>query len=178
MTGGERNRRGVAVHEAGHAVVCRLVDVPVETVTTEWSGTTHGALVYAGTPPPESLLLILLAGEAAVAHAHRVGWFEDAGNDDAPKDEHEPDRARVTTDAENIYAVLEQLCPGDRQAQERALREARERVDTEVAQHWDDVALVADALWRETTLSGASVEAVLSSWPRRGVEQSGSSPGS
>ncbi len=149
------------MHEAGHAVACRLVDVPVETVTIEWSGTTHGALVHAGKPPTESLLLILLAGEAAVAHAHRVGWFEDGAADEPAGAADEPEHVRVTSDAENIESVLRQLCPGDREAQRRALDAARERADAAVALHWDDVALVADALWRETTLSGRDIRRIL-----------------
>jgi hypothetical protein len=113
------------MHEAGHALVCWLVDVAVVTVTIQWSGTSHGALVHEGSPPPESLLLILLAGDAAVARAGRLGLLEEAA-EQKPRDhagvEAEDERrgVGVTSDAENIEAVLEQLYPGDPSAQERA----------------------------------------------------------
>lgn len=162
----ERHLRGLAVHEAGHALVCWLVDVAVVTVTIQWSGTSHGALVHEGSPPPESLLLILLAGDAAVARAGRLGWLDEAA-EQTPRDhaalEAEDERrgVRVTSDAENIEAVLEQLYPGDPGAQERTLEEAREWVDEAVEQHWLEILLVSNALLRGTTLSGDEVRLII-----------------
>lgn len=149
------------MHEAGHALICGLLEIDVETVTIEWSGTSHGALIYAGTPPPESLLLILLAGEAAVAHAHRIGWFDDRAEDGPAMQKDEPEGVRVTSDRENIEGVLEQLCPGDRKAQRRVLMDARERVDAAVELHWGRIALVATALLRKTALSGREVRRIV-----------------
>jgi len=161
MNRDERHRRGVAVHEAGHALMCRLLDIDVETVTIEWSGTSHGALIYSGTPPPESLLVILLAGETAVARADESGWFEQATDMAYSGPGDAPGALRVTSDAENIKAVLEQLAPGDPEAQERVLMTARERVDAEVTLHWELIALVANALLRKTTLSGRDVRRII-----------------
>jgi hypothetical protein len=149
------------VHEAGHALVCRLLDVPVETVTIEWSGTSHGALVYAGTPPPESLLLILLAGEAATTRAERVGWLEQLVDEGDPAQE--DDDIRVTSDAHNIEMVLEQLYPDDRAAHGRALNAARDQVDVAVEQLWAQIVLVAGALLDATTMSGDEIRQVIAS---------------
>ena len=159
MTRTERHRRAVAVHEAGHALFCRLVGVPVEAVTIEWSGTSHGALVYVGTPPPDSLLLILLAGEAATALADRLGWLERA--DQVTVGQEEEPGVRVTSDAENIRTALEQLYPDDRDAQERALLTARVRVDAAVERHWDEIVLVASALLETATLSGGDIRRIV-----------------
>jgi hypothetical protein len=165
-TRGDRHRRGVAAHEAGHALVCWLVDVTVETVTIRWSGTSHGALVHSGSPSPDSLLRILLAGEAAVARASRHGWFEEAALVEQRLAENpQPKDAGVTSDAESIEAVLEQLHPGDPDAQERALLETREWVEAAVEQHWSQIHLIADALLRETTLSGEEVRRIIETKP-------------
>jgi hypothetical protein len=162
----ERHLRGLAVHEAGHALVCWLVDVAVATVTIQWSGTSHGALVHKGSPPPESLVLILLAGDAAVARAGRLGWLDEAA-EQTPREhaalEAEDERrgVRVTSDAESLEAVLEQLYPGDPAAQGRKILEAREWVDAAVEQHWFQIHLVSNALLRETTLSGDEVRQII-----------------
>jgi hypothetical protein len=180
----ERRLRGLALHEAGHALVCWLVDVAVVTVTIQWSGTSHGALVHKGSPPPESLLLILLAGDAAVARAGRLGWLDEAAEQtlwdgsiaarenpalfEQRVQEHatleaEDERrgVRVTSDAERLEAVLEQLYPGDPGAQERAILEAREWVDVAVERHWSQIHLVSNALLRETTLGGDEVRQII-----------------
>jgi hypothetical protein len=185
----ELHLRGVAFHEAGHALVCRLVGVKVVTVTIRWSGTSHGALVHGASPSPENLLLILLAGDAAVAHAGRLGRL-DEGAEQTPRAgsiaagegpglfeprgaeyaelvaEDERRGVRVTSDAENIAAVLEQLLPGDPDGQERALKVAREWVDAAVEQHWPAIDLVSSALLRETTLSGAELRRITGRLPR------------
>ena len=136
--------------------MCRLVDVRVDTVTIEWSGTSHGALVYVGTPPPDSLLLILVAGEAATARADALGWLEPASDLEGSVREDESG-IRVTSDAENIETVLEQLHPDDRHAQDGALRAAREHVDRAVVRHWAEIVVVASALLSATTLSGDEI---------------------
>jgi hypothetical protein len=156
------------VHEAGHALVCQLLDVPVETVTIEWSGTSHGALVYAGTPPPESLLLILLAGEAATTRAERVGWLEQPVDEDDPAQE--DDDVRVTSDAQNIQMALDQLYPNDPDAHDRALHAARDRVDVVLEELWAQIVLVAGALLDATTLSGDEIHRITATE----LEQAGS----
>jgi hypothetical protein len=138
-----------------------LAGVRVDTVTVRWSGTSHGALVYAGAPPPESLLLVLLAGDAAVARANRSGWFDEAGEDGAEEADVEPGDIPVTSDAENVQAVLERLHPADQAAQQRTLAAARGRVDADVERHWTSIRLVAQALLRSTTLTGDDVQRIV-----------------
>jgi len=160
MSRGERHRRAVAVHEAGHAIACLLLDVPVESITIAWSGTSHGALVYAGSPPPETLLFILLAGDVAAVRADETGWLEEAHGDSSPAPPESAD-VKVTSDAEKIEVLLEALHPGDTSAQDRLLGASRERVSLAVEQHWAAITRVAAALLQKTSLNGCDVRRIV-----------------
>lgn len=146
-----------AYHEAGHAIMARLLQWPVTTVTIEPERLREGELGRC-----ELVRLRATAGRGRVAAAQRlrahllVSWSGVAAEWLATGGE-EPDWDNATSDMEDIGELVELLCPGDTDAADLTADWgyacARGMLGTPLARA--AIEAVAQALLEEHTLDAA-----------------------
>ncbi len=140
MTRERRRPTSTAYHEAGHAVACWALAIPISFATIV-SGPDYAGLVkHARGHDPDRVMVVAFAGPAAQRRSHpRSDLKHDAT----------ADHAFVSVAAEVVFAALHDRQHGIR----RADREARAIVD----RHWFAVDQVARELMRRGGLSGFAI---------------------
>jgi hypothetical protein len=158
-----RNHR-IAIHEAGHAVVCRALNIPVKFVTVVSDGQNPGCVVDA---PADVSKNIISAMAGAVAERLTIGARRRLFNSVS----HSGDRAQIK---EFIAVARSQkfwmsaipndwLSPQDRlRADEKRYRQAmRQRCEKLVRQHRASIKAVARGLLQFKTLTGSDMNIII-----------------
>ena len=135
------HRIATATHEAGHAAVGRRLGLRIESATIRETLHAVGRVVWDTSPAaPEAIIVATLAGPIAARRFPN------------------PDRG-----ADNDHAVArtiaEQVWPRNADAQ---LDRLKRRAVGEVDAAYREIGIIADALLRHGTLTGAEIERLLS----------------
>jgi ATP-dependent Zn protease len=131
--------RATAYHEASHAVVARVVGLPVISVTME----PPRVLFCQDDKPLHNFILMSMAG--SIGRAIFAGHKDRAGNA----------RSRVH-DAEDVREAMAAL--GSEAHRWNVYQAASRQL---VRQHWQTIAAVADELLRERTITGARLDQIM-----------------
>jgi hypothetical protein len=145
------DRLRAAYHEAGHALVAHCVGVGVASVCLQPDHS--GKTVPASTPDPLQHIQILVG--AGIAEDR---YCDEAGGKPPGK----PDIYAADEWVEALV-VARALCDGDTPAAVKLRGEQHQQAVDMVSHWWTEIVAVADALYRDTCLSGPTFYGVIES---------------